>query len=379
MINKFVRKIVAKGNGTITALIFILSIVSIIFVYGVSSTETNASPIEHLKKSCLITLMGFSIMIIMQWINYGYFKIISLFAVLGSVLLLLLAASQNTKIGGAEASRWIKIFGVSVQPSLLAGVSILLYISAYLSEQFHKNQFHWKIYSWALLLPIALVLFLVLRSSNSMAIIISITIMGVLLVGNFPIKDYLIICLIIAGLVVLFVFIAMEYPDLLPNRFDTFSSRVEAFFSNEKSISDQSEQAKMAVAVNGVGLGNSVMKNLVAKSYADFIFAILIEEMSVVGAIALIIIYFILFYQCLRIGKHTKNSFGKLLVFSMSFFTIVRIFVHIGVCIGVLPVTGQDLPFFTLGGTSTLINLVIFGVILSVNAFEKKVAINKKT
>lgn len=378
MINKFVRKIIAKGNGTITALIFILSIVSIIFVYGVSSTETTASPIEHLKKSCIITFVGFSIMIIMQWINYGHFRLIAVVSLLGSIGLLLLAASQNTKIGGSEASRWYTVSGISIQPSLPAGVSILLYISAYLADQYHKMQFHWKMYSWALLLPITIVLFLVLRSSNSMAIIILITIMGVLLVGNFPVKDYFIICLIIAGLVGLFIFIAMEYPDLLPNRFDTFSSRVEAFFSNEKSITDQSEQAKMAVAVNGVGLGNSVMKNLVSKSYADFIFAILIEEMSVVGAIALIIVYFILFYQCLRIGKHAKNSFGKLLVFSMAFFTIIRIFVHIGVSVSAIPVTGQDLPFFTLGGTATLINLITFGVILSVNAFEKRAANSKK-
>lgn len=379
MINKFVRKIIAKGNGTITALIFLLSISSIIFVYGVSSTETTASPLEHLRKSCIITFVGFAIMITMQWINYGHFRLLSVVAVLGSIILLILAASQNTKIGGSEASRWYRIFGISVQPSLLAGVSILLYISTYLSDQYHKMQFHWKVYSWALLLPIMIVLLLVLKSSNSMAIIIFITIMGVLLVGNFPIKDYLFICLIIAGLVGLFVFIAMEYPDLLPNRFDTFSSRFEAFFSNEKSVSDQSEQAKMAVATNGIGLGNSIMKNLVAKSYADFIFAILIEEMTVWGAIALIIVYFILFYQCLRIGKHTKNSFGKLLVFSMAFFTIIRIFVHIGVSVGALPVTGQDLPFFTLGGTATLINLVIFGVILSVNAFEKRTANSKKT
>jgi cell division protein FtsW len=190
--------------------------------------------------------------------------------------------------------------------------------------------------------------------------------------GGYPLK-YLTALLGAAILFfTLFILIAKAYPDVFPNRVDTWMSRVESFTGQGDDNTDyQIERAKAAVAVGGyvgIGAGKSMMKNALPQSTSDFIYAIIAEEYGMLGAISLLFLFMLLLFRILINANKSESFFGKLLILAMGLPIVTQAFINMGVAVALLPVTGQPLPLISSGGTSLWMTFLALGVVLSVSA-----------
>ena len=371
------------GDLSLWVLLSLLAIFSFFPVFSASSNLAyvvgEGTPWYYLFKHMVILIFGFGFMIGVHKIPYQYFKAISILSLPVVVLLLIYTASQGTVIDGANASRWIQIpfVGFSFQTSTLASVVLMIYVAHYLSKNYENPQ-SFKDSILPLWLPVFIVVSLILPSNFSTAVLISVMVFMLAFLGGYPIRylGVMIGCALLLAL--LFVLSAKAFPHLIPNRVDTWVSRIESFSqSDDQSVDNyQVERAKIAIAtggVTGLGIGKSVMKNFLPQSSSDFIYAIIVEEFGLLGGIGLIFSYLLILFRIMVIANRTTSVFGKLVVIGVGIPIIFQAMINMGVSLQVLPVTGQTLPMVSSGGTSAWMTCVAFGVILSVStAYYKK-------
>lgn len=368
------------GDKALWGALTLLSIFSFLPVFSASSNLAHVvgqgTPWEYLFKHFIVMLFGFGLIFFIHKIPYQYFKGISILAMPLIVLLLIYTASQGNMIGGANANRWIKIpiVGLSFQTSSLAALVLLSYVARYLSKiDLDLNNFKSSILP--LWIPIFVVVFLILPSNLSTAVLIFVTAIILIFLGGYP-SRYMII-MFAAGLFfgIVFILVAKAFPNMVPNRVDTWVNRIENFSNSDSSQGNyQIERAKIAIATGGVlglGAGKSVMKNFLPQSSSDFIYAIIVEEFGLIGGIGLILLYLILLFRIIVIAHKSKTIFGKLLVLGLGLPVIIQAFVNMGVALQVFPVTGQNLPLISSGGTAAWMTCIAFGIILSVSSEEK--------
>tara|TARA_B100000575_G_scaffold153394_1_gene122367 strand:- start:4372 stop:5334 length:963 start_codon:yes stop_codon:yes gene_type:complete len=309
-------------------------------------------------------------------IPYKLFRGISIILLPIGLLLLIFTLNQGTTISGSVANRWIDIplVGISFQTSSLAAIILITYTARYLSNtELSKAKFKETIIP--LWLPIFAYIFLILPSNLSSAILILTSLILVLFISGFPIKHLLKMSFILGFLSLSFLYLAREYPDQFPNRIDTWISRIENFNSNENLDANyQIQRAKIAIhngGLIGVGAGKSIMKNHLPQSNSDFIFAIIVEEYGILGGSLIIILYILMFFRVLVITHRAKDKFGKILVSGLGIFIMLQAFINISVATQIIPVTGQNLPLISSGGSSAWMTCISLGMILSVSSSIK--------
>jgi cell division protein FtsW len=365
-----------KGDKIIWSIVLLLAIFSFLPVYSASSNFGNGFILSNLIKHVAIVLIGIVIMYSIHLIPYKYFKGLSLIFLPFIIAILLFTSLQGNLIDGANASRWIKlpIIGLSFQPSSMATVILMVYVSFYLSKNFNKN-INFSKTIFPLWIPIILVVFLILPSNFSTAAMIFLMIITLIFIGGYPFKYLLGIGF--SGLILfsLFFLTVKNYPDLMPNRIDTWVSRIENFTSSENSENNyQILRAKSAIAtgmVFGVGAGKSSMKNILPQSTSDFIYAIITEEYGTIGAISILLLYLLLLFRIIIVSYKSDTIFGQLLALGAGLPIIFQAFINMGVAVQLFPVTGQPLPLISTGGTSIWMTFLALGIVLSVSTNRK--------
>ena len=186
----------------------------------------------------------------------------------------------------------------------------------------------------------------------------------------------LVLCGLGLAFVFLFFLLVKAFPNQFPNRIDTWVSRIENFTSGKSEDGNyQIARAKTAIVsgkIFGLGAGKSRMKNFLPQSSSDFIYAIIVEEFGLVGGIGLITLYLLLLYRIVVITHNSETVFGKLAVVGLGIPIIFQAFINIGVALQVLPVTGQNLPMISSGGTSAWMTCIAMGIILSISSNRKQ-------
>ena len=364
-----------KGDRTIWALVAILALFSFMPVYSASANLVSivgGYTLGYLVKHVVLLIMGFAIIYAVHKIPYRYFSGGSVLLLPVVFFLLIYTLAQGTTIGGAYASRWIRIpfIGVGFQTSTLAGLVLLVYTARYLA----KNKDLKIIFKESLLqlwVPVALILMLILPANFSTTAILFSMILIVAFIGGYPLKY--IGYIIGAGLLALtlFILIAKAFPDAMPNRVNTWGSRIENFSNSDGQEAYQVEKAKIAIATGGVfgkGPGKSIQKNFLPQSSSDFIYAIIVEEYGLVGAALIVFVYFLLLFRIFIIVKKATTIFGTLLVIGVGLPIIFQALINMAVATNLFPVTGQTLPLISSGGTSIWMTCFALGMILSVSA-----------
>ena len=363
-----------KGDKTIWAIVAILAVFSFMPVYSASTNLVyvvgNGSTLGYLVKHAVLLILGFAIIYAVHKVPYRYFSGGSVIMLPIVIVLLIVTLAQGTTIGGANASRWIRIGGIGFQTSTLAGLVLMVYVARYLAKNKEKKiQFKESI--WQLWLPVFAVLILILPANFSTTAIIFSMILLISFIGGYPIKY---IGLVLGtGLVALtfFILIAKAFPDAMPNRVQTWQNRIENFSKEGGKESYQVEKAKIAIVTGGsfgVGPGKSVQKNFLPQSSSDFIFAIIIEEYGLVGGFVIVSIYFLLLFRIFIVIKKTTTIFGTLLVLAVGIPIVFQATINMAVATNLFPVTGQTLPLISSGGTSIWMTCFALGMILSVSA-----------
>ena len=365
-----------KGDKIIWSIVLLLAIFSFLPVYSASSNFGNGFILSNLIKHVAIVLVGIVIMYSIHLIPYKYFKGLSLIFLPFIIVILLFTSLQGNLIDGANASRWIKlpIIGLSFQPSSMATVILMVYVSFYLSKNYNKN-INFSKTIFPLWIPIILVVFLILPSNFSTAAMIFLMIITLIFIGGYPFKYLLGIGFSGIILFSLFFLTVKNYPDLMPNRIDTWVSRIENFTSSENSENNyQILRAKSAIAtgmVFGVGAGKSSMKNILPQSTSDFIYAIITEEYGTIGAISILLLYLLLLFRIIIVSYKSDTIFGQLLALGAGLPIIFQAFINMGVAVQLFPVTGQPLPLISTGGTSIWMTFLALGIVLSVSTNRK--------
>ena len=370
---------IISGDKVLWGTLSLMALFSFLPIFSSSSNLVyvigTGTPLGYLFKHFIILSIGFLLMISVHKIPYTYFKGISILMMPLTILLLIYTASQGTLIDGANASRWLKIplIGLSFQTSSLAIVVLMVYVANYLSK-IHIKKLKFKDSIIPLWTPVIFILLLILPSNFSTVIIIFISVILLAFLAGYPLKYLSIIITFSLICFVFFILIAKSYPELIPNRIDTWISRIDNFSSSTESGSEsyQVERAKIAISTGeifGLGAGKSVMKNFLPQSSSDFIYAIIVEEYGLIGGAFVIILYLLLLFRILVVSYKAKSFFGKLITISVGLPIIIQAFLNIGVAVNIFPVTGQTLPLISSGGTSVWMTCISFGIILSVSSF----------
>jgi|TARA_B100000768_G_scaffold163111_1_gene164111 cell division protein FtsW len=361
-----------KGDKIIWTIVFFLAIFSFLPVYSASSNFGNDFIFSNIIKHIAIIFIGILIMYATHLIPYKYFKGLSVIGLPVIIVLLALTAIQGNVIDGANASRWIKlpVVGLSFQPSSMAIVILMVYTAFYLSKNYSKKiKFTKSILP--LWLPISVVILLILPSNFSTAAMIFLMILTLIFIGRYPIK-YL-FGMIFSGIFLLsfFILLSKNYPDMMPNRIDTWANRIENYLGAEGGEANyQINRAKSAIAngsIFGVGAGKSTMKNLLPQSTSDFIYAIITEEYGTIGAVSILLLYTWLLFRIIIVSYKSDTVFGQLLALGVGLPIIFQAYINMGVAVQLFPVTGQPLPLISTGGTSIWMTFMALGIVLSVS------------
>ncbi len=366
-----------KGDKVIWALAGLLAIFSFLPVYSASSNlaylHGDGSTSGYLVVHFFHLLLGFCVLFAVHKIPYHYFRGISILLLPVVILLLLFTIAQGTTIDGAYASRWIQIpvLNVSFQSSTLAAVVLMVYVARYLSK-ITEQTITFKETILPLWLPVFVVLVLILPANFSTTAIIFAMVLVLMFLGGYPLK-YL-AAIVGAGIIMLSIFVltAKAFPGLMPNRVDTWTSRIETFFDDEEGAEQyQVEKAKIAIAqggITGTGIGKSVQRNFLPQSSSDFIYAIIVEEMGLLGGFGVMLAYLFLLFRIVIVATKAGSVFGKLVVMGVGLPVVFQALINMAVAVELFPVTGQTLPLVSSGGTSIWMTCIALGIILSVSA-----------
>ena len=367
-----------QGDKAIWAIVALLALFSFLPVYSAASNlayiKGDGNTVGFLIKHGMHLVLGFVMLYGVHKIPHHYFKGLSFIALPVVIILLIVTLAQGTTMGGANASRWIKIpiLGVGFQTSTFAGVVLMVYVARYLAK-IKDTVVTFKETIVPLWLPVAVVLALILPANFSTTAIIAAMVVALVFLGGYPLKYLGIV--IATGIVALlfFVLLAKAFPGVFPNRVDTWISRVENFANNEVDADAdyQIEKAKIAIASGGIiglGPGKSVQKNFLPQSSSDFIYAIIVEEFGLAGAGFLLFLYMLLLFRITVVAHKAETVFAKLVVVGVGLPIIFQALINMAVAVEVFPVTGQTLPLVSSGGTSIWMTCLAVGIVLSVSA-----------
>ena len=366
-----------QGDSVIWAIIGVLAIFSFLPVYSASSNLAylygDGNTFKFLAKHFAHLVLGFGILYGVHKIPYHYFRGLSMIALPIVVVLLLITMAQGTTIGGANASRWIRVplVGVTFQTSTLAAVVLMTYVARYLST-IESKLVSFKETLLPLWLPVFLIIGLILPANFSTAAIIFAMVVLLVFIGGYPFRYLAIILTTGLLLLSLFVLSAKAFPDVSPNRVDTWISRVASFVDKtDKDADYQIIKAKTAIAsggITGLGPGKSVQKNFLPQSSSDFIYAIIVEEFGLLGALVVMVVYLLLLFRLVVVAHKSSSMFAKLLVIGVGVPVVFQAIVNMAVAVELFPVTGQTLPLISSGGTSIWMTCLALGIVLSVSA-----------
>ncbi len=376
-----------KGDRVIWAVVVLLTLMSLLVVYsstGSLAYKYSKSPESFLFKQLVFIIAGLLLIYFAHRVNYSIYSKVAKWLFIISVPLLIYTLFFGTKLN--EGSRWIKlpVINMTFQTSDLAKLALFMFISRQLS----RSQNHIKDFKKGflpLIIPVGIVCVLIAPANLSTVLLIGSTSLLLLFIGRVKGTHILLVIAASAIPIIMLVFAAMAKhkenanPNAItstksaPGRVGTWISRVETFmYGSKEEQSDktyQNDQAKIAIAKGGwfgVLPGKSEQRNFLPHCYSDFVYAIIFEEYGLFGATALLLIYLLFLYRCIRLFQKCPYAFGAFLALALSFMLVIQALANMGVSVNLFPNTGVTLPLISLGGSSFLFTCLSIGIILSV-------------
>jgi len=343
----------------------ILATIGVVMVYSSSkiwAIYKNDSSIYYLIRQLIFYFIGISACFFISKVSYLKFQKYKNVFIIVAIILLVLVLVPGIGIVRGGARSWIGYGVFSFQPSEFVKISLIIYVANYLTK--NKEEIDKISYLFPLLLVIVLIFGLIMLEPDfgtGMIIVLSILLM-ILLSGIK--KRYIAISLLsgFAGMV----FLVISEPYRL--------KRIFAFvnpWEDPLGAGFQSIQSLYAIGPNGLfgrGLFNSIQKHFfLPEPQTDFVYAILVEELGLIGGVVIIILFFVLFYNGILIALKSKDLFGTYLAIGITGSIFVQFFINVGVVIGLLPVTGVTLPFISYGGSSLIMNFIMMGILINIS------------
>ena len=395
-----------KGDKVIWMVFFFLCMISIVEVFSASSNLTYKSQnyVGPILFHTFTIIAGVLVAVITLNIPCRYFKLLTPFLMLISVVTLIWVLLAGTKVG--DAGRWINFLGFTFQPSEIAKGTIVLAVAQILSAMQRENGADRNAFKWILWITLPACLLIGLENLSTAAMLFAVVFL-MMFYGLVPLRQLG----KLAAFIALLAFVALSFIMIVGHdttqdsqqqakteqvvqakkkknaiekmfhRADTWKSRILKFRKEEVSPQKydldkdaQVAHANIAIVSSGIigkGPGKSVERDWLAQAFSDFIYAIIIEELGIIGAAFVVFLYIILLYRAARIASQCENNFPAFLVLGLALLLVIQATFNMMVAVGLAPVTGQPLPLISKGGTSTIINCAYIGAILSVSRSAK--------
>lgn len=397
-----------KGDKVIWMVIFFLCLISIIEVFSASSSLTykSGSYLAPILKHVGILIIGIFAMVVTLNTPCKYFKIVTPILIIISFVTLIWVLIGGQSTNGAQ--RWISFVGIQFQPSEIAKGTMVLATAQILSAMQTTKGADKNAFKYILIIGAILILPIMIENLSTAALLSAVIFM-MMIIGRVPWRQLGKLFGAVA-LIAVFAFSMImivgedntnadpqkhlteqvaqkdEEPNAIQKLFhraDTWKARIDKYF-NGKEVAPQdvdldkdaqSAHANIAIAssnVVGKGPGNSVERDFLSQAFSDFIYSIIIEEMGIEGATFVAILYIILLFRTGKIANRCENTFPAFLAMGFALLLVTQALFNMCVAVGLVPVTGQPLPLVSKGGTSTIINCIFVGAILSVSRSAKK-------
>ena len=396
-----------KGDKVIWMVFFFLCMISIVEVFSASSGLTYKSQnyVGPIAYHTFTIAAGVVVAIVTLNIPCRYFKLMTPFLLFMTVVLLLIVMLGGGKSTN-DASRWISIMGFTIQPSEIAKGTIVLVVAQILAAMQRENGADRQAFKWILWITIPACMAIGVENLSTAALLFAVVFL-MMFIGLVPLRQLGKLAGIIAFLGIFAISMVMlvgndtkaeEEQQLtkteqlvvkkkksslekMLHRADTWKARILKFGEDDPSPMEydldkdaQVAHANIAIVSSGVvgkGPGQSVERDFLAQAFSDFIYAIVIEELGIIGAAFVAFLYIVLLYRCARIASRCENNFPAFLAMGLGLLLVIQATFNMMVAVGLAPVTGQPLPLISKGGTSTIINCAYIGVILSVSRSAK--------
>ena len=384
------------GDWQLWVIYFALTTVGVLAVYSSSYSmafREMGGDTEHYLRLHLRSIgIGMLGVVGMSRINYRVLARAPELALWLGIPLLIYTNLRGESIG--EASRWIRILGVSFQTSDLIKFILLVNIAYFLAQKQNiaKEDYSIKSLSKAIIWSVCYCLALV-NTGFSTAVLLGLTCFAMFWVGRVPTQFlmkmgvYLSITLIfslVIGLAASSIGWKIGRAEVVIDRIESFGkdafkaqwdlNRDGKIGGDVSGNSDQRLYSLAAIAnggFKGAGPGHGVHRYKLSESFSDLIFSVIVEEYGIVGAVIVIGLYLWLLWKGLKNIQMTYRAFGGLLSIGLTLSIIIQAFAHIWVNVGLAPITGQTLPLVSWGGSSFLFTSLMFGVVIAISKGEE--------
>lgn len=377
-------------DKTYWTVFILLVVIAVIELFSASSTlafKTGSllGPVWHQVKFILIgAVIGFVVQLFpSKFVRWGGYALLGVAAI--CLYLMIIPGSPFVSTIN-DAERWFKIFGFSFQPSELAKLGLIIVVADRLSQAHDEQELVREFYRTLGLS--AFIIFPILLGNLSTALLLGGVVFLMWFLARVPLK-YLGGIMAIAVIVLVSGYFIVEFGYVRAHRqmtgpfkrAITWVGRIDKFVADDDVDAEddyQRNHATLAIARGGaspLGVlpGNSVERNFLPLAYADYIFAIIVEETGIIGALSLIILYVvILFRACYTSSKYADYG-AMLMVMGLALMLTSQAFVSMAVAVGLGPVTGQPLPMVSRGGTSVLVTSLYFAILMCVSREQNEI------
>lgn len=376
---KTTQKKAAKNNnrqgnydwGLLSVVVALLAI-GLVMVFSASYAQSLAgygTPYRFITRQLMWTVVGIAGLIVASRIDYVFWERASLFLMAGALVLLLAVVSIS---GNEEFGAQRFFFGGSIQPSEAAKVIIIMYISAWLASKGQRvRDVRVGLLPFGVLMGIVAVL-IVMQPNISTAVLIVSTGMIMFFIAGAKLNQ-----LLTLGAIGTITFaLVINYSSYAQGRVARYIASIQNPLLSEEWQTANATQAMINGGPLGVGVGNSIAKlpGYLPLSWSDNIFAIIGEELGLIGTLIIILLFAILAYRGLRIALNAPDNFGMLLATGLTSLLTLQAVLNAAVVLAVAPPTGVTLPFISYGGSSLVMALGSIGILLNISRYSDAMA-----
>ncbi len=355
-----------KFDRTLFIMVLIIAIFGIVMIYSASSIWAEYKfhdAFKFVKSQSIFFLIGAILMYVISKIDYNFFKKKAnlILGICFILLTLVLIPGIGSVRNGSRS--WFGIGGLGIQPSEFAKIGLIIYTAKYLSSNKKELRSIKKGVLPILFVIMVFFLLIMLEPDFGTAMVIVLTLVSLIFISGVKVSFFLKIGLVgLLGIVALII--------VAPYRM----ARIVSFlnpWSDPLGSGFQIIQSLYAIGPGGLlgqGFLNSHQKHFyLPEPQTDFIFSIISEEFGFLGVLIVTSFFGFIFYRTVKISLKTNDLFGKFLAFGLGIGIVIQAVLNLSVVIGLIPVTGVTLPFFSYGGSSLLVTMISMGIILNIS------------
>ncbi|OGG06518.1 cell division protein FtsW [Candidatus Gottesmanbacteria bacterium RIFCSPHIGHO2_02_FULL_40_24] len=354
-----------KSDFWLLLLTFAFTFFGILMIFEASNVAAFVSfndKFHFVKDQFLWAVLGFILLIIFSKIHYRKLFVMAVPMLTVTIIALIAVLIPGIGIKALGARRWINLSFFSFQPSELAKISLILYLSAWFTNKEKGRFFHF------LFLTGLIVGLVILQPDLGTAVILTAIFLAVYFISNAPLFHFLIL---LPGAILSVIFLAL----ISPYRYQ----RLMTFFDpNRDPLGASYHIRQILISLGsggfiGLGLGASRQKyQYLPEATTDSIFAIIGEEAGFLGTSFIILLFIVFLYRIYLIVKHSPDNYARLLSSGILSLMAFQIIINLGAMVAIFPLTGVPLPFFSYGGSNLIVTLFSVGILLNISKFRVK-------